>query len=352
MTTMRAAVVREYGGYDRVQVEDMPKPRLKTPKDVMLRVRACGLSDVDLLTRQGLPSWGLKRLDLPFISGVDVVGEIVEVGNWVSSWREGDRVAVYPSRSCGYCPTCVRGEDTMCHDARIFIEDSCGGLADYCCVPAGSLESLGQHVSFLEAAAMPLVYTTAWRVVKTAQLRPLDRVLILGATDALGSAVLSLTRRFGCYVYATAKGFAGTNALKALGANRAIDIDREDFGAVIQEESGGHGVDLVVNSLGGATWQPAVRSLAIGGRMVVCGASMGDSPHLSIRELYQSYRQVLGVPMGNREDFREVLDLLDRGELKPVVHGTLPLEDTAEGHRLIEAGEAFGNVIVDVAIDA
>lgn len=351
MTMMRAAVVREYGGYDRIVIEEAAQPSLKTPKDVILRVLACGLSDIDLLSRQGISGWGLKPLEPPFISGVNVVGEIVEVGDWVSGWREGDRVIVYPSRSCGYCPTCLRGEDTMCHDARIFIEDSCGGLADYCCVPASSLEPLGDHVSLWEAAAIPLAYTTAWRVIKTARLKSSDRVLVLGATDALGSAVLSLTRRFGSFVYAAARGLTNTQALKKLGANRVIDLDRENFEAVVRKETDGYGVDVIVNPLGGSTWLPALRSLTIGGRMVVCGASMGDSPNISIRDLYQSYRKILGVPMGNREDFREVLDLLDRGELKPVVHGTLPLEDTAEGHRLIESGEACGNVIVDVSIN-
>ncbi len=218
-------------------------------------------------------------------------------------------------------------------------------------MPASSLEPLGDHVSLWEAAAIPLAYTTAWRVIKTARLKSSDRVLVLGATDALGSAVLSLTRRFGSFVYAAARGLTNTQALKKLGANRVIDLDRENFEAVVRKETDGYGVDVIVNPLGGSTWLPALRSLTIGGRMVVCGASMGDSPNISIRDLYQSYRQILGVPMGNREDFREVLDLLDRGELKPVVHRTLALEDTAEGHRLIESDEVCGNVIVDVSIN-
>jgi NADPH:quinone reductase-like Zn-dependent oxidoreductase len=127
---------------------------------------------------------------------------------------------------------------------------------------------------------------------------------------------------------------------------KAIDRLTEDFESVVMNETDGSGVDVVVNPVGGATWRPAIRSLAVGGRMLICGATIGDNPDLSIREIYQSHRQVLGAPLGNRRDFQGVLDMLTRGEIKPVIHATMPLEAVAEAHRLLEEGESFGKVVL------
>jgi NADPH:quinone reductase-like Zn-dependent oxidoreductase len=284
---------------------------------------------------------------LPHISGVDVAGEVAEVGPEAKEWRPGARVVLYPGLSCGRCEPCARGEDTMCRKYRIFGEDTYGGLAEYCRIRAENLEPLPDHVSFEHGAALPVAYTTAWRMVVTVgELRPQERVLVLGAAGGVGAAAVQIARRVGAYVFGVASGEDRVRQLRGIGANRPIDRSRENFESVVARETEGLGVDMVINPVGGATWRPAVRSLAVGGRMLICGATIGDDPELSIREIYQSHRQVLGAPLGNRRDFRAVLDLLSRDELEPVLHETLPLEEVSEAHRLIEEGRVFGKVVL------
>jgi NADPH:quinone reductase-like Zn-dependent oxidoreductase len=150
----------------------------------------------------------------------------------------------------------------------------------------------------------------------------------------------------GAFVFEVASGEDRVQRLREIGANRPIDRSNEDFESVVAQETGELGVDMVINPVGGSTWRPAIRSLIVGGRMLICGATIGDNPELSIREIYQSHRQILGAPLGNRRDFRAVLDLLSRGELEPVLHDTMPLEEVSEAHRLIEEGMVFGKVVL------
>jgi NADPH:quinone reductase-like Zn-dependent oxidoreductase len=344
---MRAAVIREHGSYDKVRIERFATPYVEAADDVIVRVRACALNRLDIFVRQGLSGPGVRAVRLPHISGVDVAGEIAEVGSGVQRRRLGDRVVLYPGLSCGCCASCMRGEDTMCRDYRIFGEDTYGGLAEYCRIGVENLETIPDHVPFEQAAALPTAYTTAWRMVVTVgNLRPQERILVLGAGGGVGTATVQIARRLGAYVYGVTSGQARAQRLREIGANRTLDRLIEDFESVVANETEGLGVDMVVNPVGGSTWRPAIRSLATGGRMLICGATIGDDPDLSIREIYQSHRQILGAPLGNRRDFRAVLDLLSRGELEPSVHATMPLEMVAEAHRLMEEGMSFGKVVL------
>lgn len=345
--TMQAAVVREHGGFDRVCVEELPRPAAERPDEVVLRVRACALNRMDVFIRRGLTGPGIRAAELPHVGGGDVAGEVVETGPDAGPWRTGDRVVVYPGLSCGQCERCAQGEETMCASYRVLGEDVHGGLAEYCRVGAQNLEPLPAGVSFETAAALPAAYTTAWRMVVTVgRLLPQERVLVLGAGGGVGSASVQLARRLGAYVFAVSAGPERCRRLAEIGANRPIDRLSEEFEAVVAAETAGRGVDLVVNPVGGATWAPAVRSLAMRGRMLICGATTGDNPDFSIREIYQSHRQVLGAPLGNRSDFRAVLDLVARGELEPLVDRVLTLEQAAEAHRLLEEGAIFGKVVI------
>ena len=344
---MRAAVIREHGGPEKVQIEHVLKPEIEGPDDVIVRVRACALNRLDLFVRRGVRGPGLRPIHLPRITGVDVTGEVAEVGSEVRDWRAGDRVVVYSSLSCGTCEECERGEDSMCRHYKIFGEDTDGGLAEFCRIHAGGLEPLPDHLSFTQGAALPVAYTTAWRGLKVAGLQPTDRVLVLGASGGVGSAAVQLARRVGAYVFAVTSSQEKAEQLRSLGAY-PIDRTQENFENAVQTQTGGRGVDIIINPVGGDTWRRAVRSLAVGGRMSICGATAGDSPDMSIREIYQSHRQILGAPMGSRQDFRTVLDLLARGEIKPVVGAVMPLEEIAEAHRRLEGGEVFGKLVIEI----
>lgn len=343
---MRAAVIHEHGGPENVRVERMPRPTVERQGDVVIRVRACSLNRLDIFARLGLTGPGIRAARLPHISGVDVAGEVAET-NGAQGWEVGDRVVVYPVLSCGDCPFCERGEETMCPGYEIFGEDAQGGLAEYCRVPAANLERLPDRVAYEKAAALPAAYTTAWRMVVTAGgLRPHERVLVLGAGGGVGVAAVQIAHRVGAYVIGVTSGALRTRRLSELGADRVVDRTTEDFERVTLEETGGAGVGLAVNPVGGATWRPAIRSLEPGGRMTICGATIGDDPDLSIREVYQSHRRIIGAPLGNRRDFRAVLDLVSRGGLDPVVDVSLPLESIAEAHRMVEGNQVFGKVVL------
>lgn len=347
MATMRAALIREHGSFDKVRVETIERPKLEAPDDVIIRVRACALNRLDLFVRKGISGPGLRPIHLPRITGVDIAGEIAAVGSAVKDWHVADRVVIYSSLSCGKCSACQQGEDSMCPHYKIFGEDTDGGLAEYCRVAARQLEPLPKDVSFIEAAAMPAAYTTAWRGFKVAKLSPTDRVLVLGAGGGVGSAAVLLARRVGAYIFAVTSGAEKVKQLYAIGANHVIDREHEEFETVVKIMTQGHGVDIIVNPVGGATWRSAIRSLAMGGRMTICGATIGDTPEISIREIYQSHRQVLGAPMGSRQDFREVLDLLARAEIKPAIGAVMPLEQISEAHRRLEQGEVFGKLVIE-----
>ena len=348
MATMCAAVIREHGGFDKVRVEEVLKPELEASDDVIIRVKACALNRLDLFFRKGVSGPGLRPIHLPRVTGVDVAGEIAELGTDAKDWQVGDRVVLYTSLSCGHCAACERGEHSMCRDYSIFGEDTDGGLAEYCRISAAQLERLPGHVSFTEAAAIPVAYTTAWRGLKVAGIRPTDRVLVLGAGGGVGTAAVQLAKRLGAYVFAETSSDAKAEQLRALGADFIINRTQEVFEDIIETETQGRGVNIVVNPVGGDTFQAAVRSLAMGGRMTLCGAGAGDSPAISIREIYQSHRQILGAPMGSREDIRAVLDLLARGEIKPAIGAVLPLAEISEAHRMLEQGEVFGKLVISI----
>jgi NADPH:quinone reductase-like Zn-dependent oxidoreductase len=235
----------------------------------------------------------------------------------------------------------------MCLEYRILGEHTQGGFAEYCRIPAVNLERLPDHIGYTEAAALPVAYTTAWRSVYTVgRLQPHERVLVLGASGGVGCAAVQIARRLGSFVFAVTAGGEKMQKLRALGASFPIDRCRSNFREIVLAETDGRGVDLVVNPVGGETWQDAVRSLSRGGRMVLCGATIGDSINISMREIYNSHRRILPGPLGNRRDFRSVLDLVSRGELKPVVHSILPLEEISEGHRLIEEAHVVGKIVI------
>ena len=347
--TMLAAVVRAHGGPEQVRVEEVPRPEVTAADDVIVRVRACALNRLDVFARRGLTGPGLRERRLPFVSGVDIAGEIAEVGSGATGWRLGERVVVYPGIGCGRCRECLAGEPSMCRRFEIIGETRDGGLAQYCRVPAANLERLADHVAFETAAALPAAYTTAWRMLVTVgRTVPSDTVLVMGASGGVGTAAVAIARLLGARVFALSSGADKARRLRALGAEQVFDRAADALDEAVAAHTGGRGVDVVVNPVAGPSWRQAIRALAPGGRMLLCGATAGDAPEISVREVYQSHRQLLGAPLGNRTDFRAVLDLVERGALAPTIDTVLPLRDIAEAHARLEGGRVFGKLVVEV----
>ncbi len=343
---MRVVHITDHGApEDVIEIADVPAPA-PDPNEVRIRVHACALNHLDVFARKGHPE---DESEFPKRTGCDIVGEIDCKGEAITNWSNGDRVTIFPGISCDDCEYCLNGEQTMCHNYQIIGEDLPGGLAEYLIVPASVLEPVPEHLSDPTAAAWPVTFTTAWRMLITGgELRPSESALILGASGGVGNAALQIAARLGAEVYATTSNEQKAERLtKWIDRDRIINYTEEPFDERIMDLTKGRGVDLIADHVGEVTWQQSINSLAMGGRMVICGATSGPDPNIDIRSVYQHHRKIIGAPMGNRQDFRDVGRLIASGELEPLIDRVIPVENISEGHRAIENREVTGKVVVD-----
>lgn len=340
---MRAGHITHEGpAAEAIEIVDVETPK-PGPDEVRLQVKACGLNRLDVFARVGHPE---EDDVFPKRTGGDIVGVVDAVGENVSEEHLGDEVMVYGGVTCGECEYCLSGEHTMCHDYRIIGEDLPGGLAEYVTVPAENVDPKPDSLDWVTAAALPAAFTTAYRMVFTVgDLGPSDTALILGASGGVGNAAVQYANTVGATVYATTSTEEKAERLERW-ADSIIDYTEVAFDEAVMDLTDGRGVDLVADHVGEETWQQSINSLAMGGKMVICGATSGPDPDIDIRSVYQHHRRILGAPMGNRQEFRDTVELAARGKIEPQIDRVLPLSNLAEGHRAIENREVFGKVIV------
>lgn len=341
---MRAAHITHEGSpEDAIEIVDVETPE-PDPNEVRLRVEACALNHLDVFARTGHPE---EDDEFPKRTGGDIAGVVDAVGENVDEARLGDEVMVYGGVTCGECEYCLNGEHTMCHDYRIIGEDLPGGLAEHVVVPADNVDPKPASLDWITAAAIPAAFTTAYRMIHTVgNLGPADSALVLGASGGVGNAALQFADMVGATTYATTSTPEKASRVEEW-ADEVIDYTETPFDERVMDLTDGRGVDLVADHVGQETWQRSIDSLAMGGRMVICGATSGADPDIDIRSVYQHHRQIRGAPMGNRQDFRDTVSLVARGAVEPQIDRVLPLEDVAEGHRIIEDREVFGKVVVE-----
>lgn len=340
---MRAVHLTQLGSPEEaISVVDVEQPD-PGPGEVRLRVEACALNRLDVFARLGHPD---EEDIFPKRTGGDVAGVVDAVGDDVTEWKSGDRAVLYPIVSCGRCECCQIGEQTMCSSYKIVGEDRPGGLAEFLVVPAGILDPIPGNIDFVTAAAYPVAFTTAWRmIVTTGDIRPGESALILGASGGVGNAAARIAASLGATVYATTSTTKKADALSHV-ADKVIDYTNGSFDEAIADLTDGRGVDLVADHVGQETWQTSINSLTTGGRMVICGATSGANPDIDIRSVYQHHRKILGAPMGNRQEFRTVSRLIGAGDLEPCVDRVLPLDRVHEGHRALENRDVVGKVVI------
>jgi NADPH:quinone reductase-like Zn-dependent oxidoreductase len=348
---MKAVIIREHGGPEVLKIEeiDTPKPG---PGEVLMKVNAVALNHLDIFAREGLKGPGVPKITLPHISGVDVAAEVVYYGEELPGQKklvkEGERALINSAIGCNECRWCRKGEPSMCSQYKILGEHIWGGLAEYVVAPARNIIPIPSHISSTTAAAVPAVYTTAWRGVMTvAEVKPSDTVLVIGASGGLGSAQVEIAATAGATVIGTASTEEKRRKAKEIGATVMFD-STGDWYSEVMEWTKGEGVSVVFDSVGAPTFRQGLNCLEMGGKLVLSGATAGDFPEISIREIYQRHRKILGAPMGNWEDFLQVTSLVWQGKLVPHVHKVFPLHDIAQAQRELKERKHFGKIVIEV----
>lgn len=340
---MKAVWIEEHGSTDVLQVieRDVPEPK---PHEVRIAVRAAGLNHLDLWVRRGVEG---HRFPLPLIPGCDMAGVIDAVGSHVVRAKEGDRVAVAPGHSCGVCDSCVGGRQNLCRHYGIFGETCDGSNAEYVCVPELNLLPMKDDMDFVEAAAAPLVFLTAWHMLVTrCGIRAGDDVLIHAAGSGVSMAAIQIARFVGARVITTAGSEEKLAKGLEIGAEFGINYHNENFGKRVREITGKRGVDIVVDHVGGDTISSSIRSLAAGGRLVTCGATSSPRLEADLRMIFFKNLSILGSTMGGTGDMRDVWSHILAGSLKPIVAEVLPLEEVRRAHTLLEERAIFGKVVL------
>jgi NADPH:quinone reductase-like Zn-dependent oxidoreductase len=343
---MKAIVYSEHGGSEVLRYTDAPEPSIDA-YEVLVRVRACALNHLDLWLRRGIPG---VPIPLPHIPGSDIAGEVAKVGEKVKGIKVGERVLLQPGISCGHCAQCLAGEDNKCREYTLFGQMVDGGCAEYVKSPAANVVPIPEGLSFEEAAAFPLVSLTAWHMLITrAQLKPAETVLVLGAGSGVGGAAIQIAKAAGARVIATAGTKEKVLKGKELGADSMILHSENDIAKETKRMTNGRGVDVVFEHVGQATWEQSVRSMAVGGRLVTCGATTGYDGRIDLRFLFTRQLSILGSFMGSKAELFSALELLRRGLLKPIVDVVMPLAECAAAHQRLENREQFGKIVLRVA---
>jgi len=333
--TMRALVLRTHGGLENLDiVGDYPVPQA-AEGHVVIRVRASSFNYHDVFTVRGMP--GIK-VPMPVIIGLDMAGEIAEVGPGVTGWKAGDRVLVNPVNK----------------KKGLMGEMLDGGMAEYCLVAADQLVAMPAGVSFEEAASLPVAYGTAHRMLITHKtIEKGERVIVLGASGGVGTGCVILAKLLGAHVIACASSDEKLARLKQMGADEVIDYTKTDWSKWAVEKYGKPqrrsyegGVDVVINFTGGDTWHPSLRCLKRGGKLLVCGATAGYDPKEDLRYVWSFELKIIGSNSFYDEDLKGLMDLIQQGKMKPVIDKVLPLEQAREGLRLIQDREVIGKVVV------
>jgi NADPH:quinone reductase-like Zn-dependent oxidoreductase len=342
---MRAVVVRAHGGPEALELVERPEPQVK-PDEALVAIEAVGINHLDVWVRKGVPG---HKFPLPMVLGCDGAGVVGEVGSLVTNVKPGDRVAIAPGYGCGTCAACASGQDALCRSYGIFGETRDGTAAERCAVPARNLLLLPDGIPFTKAAAVPLVYLTAWHMlVERCRLEPGDDVLVHAAGSGVSVAAIQIAKLLGARVLTTASSDEKLAKARKIGADVVINHAREDVLAAVRAATGKAGVDVVVDHVGEATFETSLRSLKKGGRVVTCGATSGPKLAADLRLIFFKSLSILGSTMGSLGELHRIWTLFAAGKLDPVIDRVLPLEKVADAHRALEDRAAFGKVILEV----
>jgi NADPH:quinone reductase-like Zn-dependent oxidoreductase len=327
---LKAIRIHEDGAPEVLRYEDAPDPS-PGPGEVLIRMRAASLNHLDVWVRRGLPS-----VPKPRILGADGAGVVEALGKGVGGLEIGSPVVINPG---------IEQPDGTIH---VVGEHMQGVHAELAVVPATNVYPLPEGLTFEEAAAFPLVFETAYRMLVTrAKVREGEWVLVWGIGGGVATAALQIARALGARVIATSSSDQKLVRARELGADATVNHSSEDVGAAVKEACG-TGADVVVETVGEATWTRSLQAARPAGRVVVCGATSGPNPPASLHRIWWKQLTILGSTMGTREDFEGAYDLIAAGRVRPVVDRVFPLAEAGAAHERLEAGEQLGKILLRI----
>ena len=325
---MKAVRIHEDGGPEVLRYEDVEDP-VPGEGEVLIRLRAASLNHLDCWVRQGLPS-----VPKPRTLGADGAGLVEALGPGADRVAEGDRVVINPGLDDG---------------DRIVGEHTEGTHAELVAVPADNVYPIPDGLSFEEAAAFPLVFETAYRMLVTkARIQPGEWVLVWGIGSGVASASFRIAKAMGAHTLVTSSSAEKLERAKELGADATVNHAEEDVAAAVKQATGGRGVDIVVEHVGEATWKTSLQAAAPNARIAVCGATSGPNPPAQLHRIWWKQLTVFGSTMGTKEDFEGAYELVARGAAKPIVDRIFPLAEAAAAHQYLEEGRQFGKVVLSI----
>jgi NADPH:quinone reductase-like Zn-dependent oxidoreductase len=339
---MRAMAFSRPGGVDVLEMMDLPKPQIDDD-EVLVQVKACGLNHLDLWVRGGLPA----KIPMPHIGGCEPTGVVAEVGKHVKNLTVGQRVLVSPGQCSPDSEWFNLGIDSCADDYHIHGYQTQGGFAEYTKCKHWDAIPISEAWSFAEWAATPLTFVTAWNMLHTkARVRPNDQVVVFGASSGVGTAAIQIAKAAAARVFAVAGNDEKLKKAEQLGADVLINYNTQDIAKEVKSRTGGRGADIVVEHVGAAVWQQALRCLGKNGRLVTCGATTGSKVEVDLRFFFTQQHAILGAYMGARTELLQCLRLLERRVFQPVVDSVFPLEKLREAQERMEKREMFGKIVV------
>ena len=340
---MKAVQLIAHGAPGQLQYHDVPDP-VPGAGEAVVRVRACGLNRLDLWFEEGnLPI----PLPLPRIPGCELSGEVLATGKEVLHWQKGDRVAVQSNLFCGHCEFCARGEESLCLNGELLGIQRDGGFAERAVVPASALVRLPANIDFATAAALTLAGSTAMHMLTyRTQVRQGDWVLAIGGTSGVGSAAIQIAKQLGARVISTGSTEAKRQFATGLGADHVVDSSRTDWPAEVRKITEKHGVDLVVEHVGGEVLRQCFTCLARGGTIVTCGATAGREVPLTLWPFFVKEQKLVGSYGRNRKDIIATLDWAAAGKIKPVIDTVYPLSHTREAYAALRQRAVMGKAVI------
>ena len=344
---MRGLTISAHGGMERIEYrDDLAEPMLRADGDVRVRMRAAALNHLDLFLIAGLPG---VTITPGWVLGADGVGTVETIGASVTNVAVGDRVVINPGISDRTCDYCLDGEQPLCTRFEILGEHRPGTMAELLVVPAVNLARIDGTSDDAEAAAFALATLTAYRMLVTrARVQPGERVLIWGIGGGVAIACLQIAKLVGAHVTVTSSSDAKLARARQLGADDVINHTGVDVGREIRARTGKRGVDVVVDSVGEATWSQSLGALGRRGRLVTCGGTSGPMVTTDVRRLFWNQWSILGSTMGNDDEFADIIRHFSAGRLRPPIDRVYSLADGRSAFERLRQGDQFGKIVVRI----